>query len=635
MNEGKKLKDELKKKYEEEKVVREGEERKQQLVKQAEKDPRDNFFKRIELCDDFEHSLNSISEELKQFINATGVYVSTYDKKRKIPVSEEEDENAHLIDEKVIRYIHFCDDHSFLKNKFLEPNVGITYELFAPKEDDPVDGSGGNNNNNDAGNNNDLGVNDNNNFDDGAKSADDKEKKETLPNHKFVEEVVTEPKMKFFREPRLGCYLAIDMTYKSSLNVLSLYSAISELTEYNQNVESQEIRRKEYDDKIGELKKDKNADSSHHDNTNNNISHNDGPDGVNSNLNNNNMDDDIPAFDEPKVELKEFKKDDRIIIFSLDTLGQDRIFTETEKAFIFETVKKIKNSWESLENSLLLKDRDLKIEMDHIEKLLKEQNPVEKLESEEEKFVKEYFASEKFVENPITDERVKAFETDMTKSKFIIKSFFEDEQIHKLFLMFSQFEFVENERLFQNILYFIGVSNLDINEENTNKLEWKKAKKFWNVKVLEKLRDYNPIGPKPEKLPSFQMLNRILVNLDIYSSKRDELKEYSFVLNRLLDYVFLVIKIRRDDILRRREYIDDLNEKRRLLNEQKTTRDTDRANVIETQKNTIDEQTGEPIEFNEEEYMAKWDEERPEIIIPDEVFYDEDNDFDFEKLAAA
>jgi len=34
----------------------------------------------------------------------------------------------------------------------------------------------------------------------------------------LIPEVVREKKMKFFREPRLGCYLILDMTYKSSFS---------------------------------------------------------------------------------------------------------------------------------------------------------------------------------------------------------------------------------------------------------------------------------------------------------------------------------------------------------------------------------------------------------------------------------
>ena len=38
--------------------------------------------------------------------------------------------------------------------------------------------------------------------------------------------------MKFFREPRLGCYYAIDIRYQSSMQYSSLLSAIENFKEY-------------------------------------------------------------------------------------------------------------------------------------------------------------------------------------------------------------------------------------------------------------------------------------------------------------------------------------------------------------------------------------------------------------------
>lgn len=88
--------------------------------------------------------------------------------------------------------------------------------------------------------------------------------------------------------------------------------------------------------------------------------------------------------------------------------------------------------------------------------------------------------------------------------------------------------------LFQNILYFIGVNNSDINENETNKIQWKKARKFWNVDILEALRKYEPFGAKG-KVSSFAMVNRLI---SIFS--QDSLKgieTYSLTLARLLEFM--------------------------------------------------------------------------------------------------
>ena len=60
--------------------------------------------------------------------------------------------------------------------------------------------------------------------------------------------------MKFFREPRLGCYLALDLTYKTSLNYNSLLSAIKCTKEYEEAKSAQEKRKKEWSDQQEEIK---------------------------------------------------------------------------------------------------------------------------------------------------------------------------------------------------------------------------------------------------------------------------------------------------------------------------------------------------------------------------------------------
>ncbi len=67
--------------------------------------------------------------------------------------------------------------------------------------------------------------------------------------------------------------------------------------------------------------------------------------------------------EEEKIVLREFDKTEKKFALSLDTLGQDRIFDEKEVAFIKEVAESIKSSWEQIETTLLLKDRDLRIEM--------------------------------------------------------------------------------------------------------------------------------------------------------------------------------------------------------------------------------------------------------------------------------
>lgn len=126
-----------------------------------------------------------------------------------------------------------------------------------------------------------------------------------------------------------------------------------------------------------------------------------------------------------------------------------------------------------------------------------------------------------------------------SKSQLIIDFFFNNEFFNETFLNMAKYEFVDFEVIFQNVLYFIGVNNEDINIEYTNKLNWKKARKFWTVEVLEKLRDYTPFGPKKEKVSYYALINR---QVDIFFSlmeKFEEIKAYNFVLYKLFEFMYL------------------------------------------------------------------------------------------------
>ncbi len=68
-----------------------------------------------------------------------------------------------------------------------------------------------------------------------------KKKEEVLKNI-IIEEVVNEYKIKFFREPRLGYYFAIDIRYNSSLNYNALKSAIENLEDYK--IKKAEMKKK-------------------------------------------------------------------------------------------------------------------------------------------------------------------------------------------------------------------------------------------------------------------------------------------------------------------------------------------------------------------------------------------------------
>ena len=78
----------------------------------------------------------------KKIIGATGIYISKYDLKRVYPLPENADENGHIdpANVKVLQYVNWCEDHSFLDKKFLEPGTGVTYKLINPNDEEGEEG---------------------------------------------------------------------------------------------------------------------------------------------------------------------------------------------------------------------------------------------------------------------------------------------------------------------------------------------------------------------------------------------------------------------------------------------------------------------------------------------------------------
>lgn len=68
-----------------------------------------------------------------------------------------------------------------------------------------------------------------------------------------------------------------------------------------------------------------------------------------------------------EIVLKEFESFEKKYVLCMDNLGEDREYTSEELKFIKDTAVLIKTSWEAQEKKLLLKDRDLRLEMTNIE----------------------------------------------------------------------------------------------------------------------------------------------------------------------------------------------------------------------------------------------------------------------------
>jgi len=142
--------------------------------------------------------LDQLAEFLKEFTDATGVYIGKLVPPM-VEISDEADENAHINEEdpKVIKIIHASKDHRYLVDTVLKSDEGISHDAFAENENEEEEGG-----------------------DDNSEDADKIAKSEDILDafkHIYVEEVVREPRMHFWKVPRLGSYLAVPMIYESCM----------------------------------------------------------------------------------------------------------------------------------------------------------------------------------------------------------------------------------------------------------------------------------------------------------------------------------------------------------------------------------------------------------------------------------
>ena len=591
-------------------------------------------------CEDFEEGLNDICEQLKNIIGATGVYISIYDLKRKEVNSLDEDENAHIDPENinVLRYIHWNNDHDFLHGKILEPKQGVTYSLFMDVSGDEEGEEG------------EEAPPEKNEGEEGEEGEVD-DKKEDVIKSIEIQDVVMDNKIKFFREPRLGSYLAYNISYQSSLSYKSLLSAINNLNDYNtKNEEYEKLKaEKEEQEKLNKENKEGNEEEEEEEEK----KENEGEEG-----------EEEEGEKLIKPILEDFEKEGKTLIISMDTLGQDRTFSESEKEFANEIAKLIRDSIQLREKTLLEKDRDLRNDYMKIEKPLVEDWTPEKIEAEADNGMKDYLSSEEFTNKNIVDEGQRKVEEDYGRANWNIQTLVSTDFLQCL-EMFAQFEFVEYEKVFQNILYFAHVEPKEINEPETNKLCWKLARKHW-VPIFEIFKVYTPLGAKPDQVLSVFKGNVILANLEpfITEEKLEEMKEYSFALTRLLQYVVDILKVRKEDILQRhsdqRAAIKNRNkiihdnkeiekERKKALKKAKQSfgkkegeegedeKEDEKEEEEEEKKEDEEEKKEEGEEgvvvegFNEEEWLTQYNLEHPITPVPEEVFVDQDNDFDVEE----
>jgi hypothetical protein len=232
-----------------------------------------------------------------------------------------------------------------------------------------------------------------------------KEKAEVLPRTIYVKEVVREPRMHFFKVPRLGCYMAIRLEYESCLFEEALDAAVVDYLEVRQRQKEQEEEKKSFLEKAAQEERDNEGDQTFD----------------SANLSTNRRWEDIKP--------KPFKTKKIQFVVCINTLGQDREFTEDEILFAQRTVRDFAKAWEHIEHKNLEQDVFLRIaSIEHDTDYKKTKEPLDT--GDLDKRVEESIVI-KEGEDPM-EEDVKTQIQKRTRHKLMTRAFFFDEKAPKI-----------------------------------------------------------------------------------------------------------------------------------------------------------------------------------------------------------
>jgi hypothetical protein len=171
---------------------------------------------------------------------------------------------------------------------------------------------------------------------------------EVLPKHIFIPEVVREEKMHWYEVPRLGSYLAIKMEYNSCLSEEAFDAALKDYQEVSVKKEEQEKEIEEHKANVAQAQ----AAWEEEDHG------------------------DEPFVPEEKtweaIDYAPYKTEKVQFVVCLNTMGQDREFTEEQKKFALREVQAYRDRWEVLEQENLLADIMAKNDRSENDKFYKE-----------------------------------------------------------------------------------------------------------------------------------------------------------------------------------------------------------------------------------------------------------------------
>ena len=605
----------LKKQEEEQKQIQTEQEKKDEIIQVFRKKIAEHSYHEELLVQDF-------PDFIRQTLNLSASYVGFLSYPLKEFSEDDEDPNAHLdmTAEKLIRYIGASQNQKFIIGNTLQPETGITYEAFRPPEEE-------------------------------EEQPEDEEEgilKGPKPTYVYVEDVTKEPRMVYFRIPRLGAFICNSLSYKSVLNETAFDEGVKE----RQRVQKERAeQQKEKDEKEAEFQEKID-------------------DAQENGGNVTEIEEEWKNMEWDEIQEKEFEYEEQKYVLCGDTLGEDREIPEEKRARFEELAKFFVKCWEESENRQLSNDIDLQIKYledfnkdDYLDDLndklddaannkTDNQDEEEEAEGEAEEEAAAAAAGISIDKGEVSELKL-TYRQAVAKTEVLKKAFLEDEEIKEYLTMLKDYRVVKYLGIIQTALILIGYTKEEINIPGTNILNWKKVSRYLHAAgFFEKLELYRYKGPKTEKYKPYQTVQRILRRLEGYVV--EEIDDFNIALGVLYRYMkqlletrILDVQVRKEDKANkraRREQIIQAVEERRLKKEQEFEEakaqqqaeqdEKEREKADAREESNDDEQEDDEEAFNWEEWEEEWnrvfEEENPPLIVPDEVQDDIDEDMEVE-----
>lgn len=366
------------------------------------------------------------------------------------------------------------------------------------------------------------------------------------------------------------------------------------------------------------------------------------------------------VFDEEErewevIEQKEFTSVEEKYVVMLDTLGQDRQFTSEQKRFVLNTITRFGWIWEQQEARSLTSDRDAKIASMQLEtKQAEQENTVIAME-EIEKVIETHF-NEMAAVNPDQnlDDELREIMSREIRLNQIGKCFMENEEWRAQLDAISKMRVLKMPRIIQSLFYLLRFERDALCYKNTNQLDWKIASK--KMALLPKaMFEFKVVTECKNEYKAFQTLN--FCERVLQAHTEEDVQNYNTGFLKLYRWLKIAIEARKSYIVRTKAQVKRDREDRGRREEQAEERAKQKENhLIEARDKFNDEHREEiqayeeyeaelakkeaeeygeeagsdndqeeekepPVKpvYNEAEVIEKFDEDFPEIVIPDEV----------------